>query len=58
MTSITFLKGMTAGIIVGAAVTMICDPVTDRQRRRMQKKTHYAMRNFGDMVDTAVSKMF
>ena len=28
-----FIKGMATGMIVGAAVTMIADPISDKQRR-------------------------
>ena len=34
-----FIKGMITGLLVGSAVTMIADPISDRQRHKMQKKT-------------------
>lgn len=53
MHSMSFLKGVTAGLLVGAAVTMVCDPVTDRQRKRLHKKTEGVFKNIGGVVDTA-----
>ena len=33
-----FMKGMATGLVVGAAVTMIADPMTDRERHKIAKK--------------------
>lgn len=33
-----FMKGMAAGLVVGAAVAMVADPLSDRQRHKLQKK--------------------
>ncbi len=56
MTSSTmcFFKGVTAGLIVGAAVTMLADPISDRQRNRFVKKTEGIFKNMGCMLDTAL----
>lgn len=52
-----FLKGVAAGMVVGAAVTMLADPVTDKQRRRFKKKTEGVFRSIGSVIDTAVDIM-
>lgn len=49
-----FIKGMAAGMVLGACATMLVDPVSDRQRHRMQKKTEGLFRNIGNILDTAV----
>lgn len=52
-----FIKGMTAGLVVGAAVTMITDPISDRQRHRIQKKTEGVFKSIGSVIDTAMDMM-
>lgn len=50
----SFFKGVTAGLIVGAAVTMLADPVSDRQRTKLMKRTEGVFRNMGGMIDAAI----
>lgn len=50
-----FFKGVTTGLVIGAAFTMLADPVTDRQRRRLINRTEGVFKNIGDMVDMAIS---
>ncbi len=50
-----FIKGMAAGLILGAAATMMVDPVSDRQRHKLMKKTQGVFRSIGGVVDTAMS---
>ncbi len=52
-----FLKGVAAGMVVGAAVTMLVDPVTDKQRHKIKKKTEGVFRSIGSVIDTAVDIM-
>ncbi|MDD6213734.1 MAG: hypothetical protein PUB42_00885 [Firmicutes bacterium] len=49
-----FVKGMAAGVVLGACATMMVDPVSDRQRHRMQKKTEGVFRNIGNIIDTTI----
>ncbi|HIU57063.1 MAG TPA: hypothetical protein IAA61_04520 [Candidatus Ornithomonoglobus merdipullorum] len=50
----SFFKGVTTGLIVGAAVTMLADPVSDRQRTKLMKRTEGVFRNMGGMLDAAI----
>lgn len=50
-----FIKGMAAGLILGAAATMLVDPVSDRQRHKLMKKTEGIFKSIGGVIDTAVS---
>ena len=52
-----FLKGMATGLVVGAAVTMIADPMTDRERHKIAKKTEGIFRNIGSVIDTTLGMM-
>lgn len=50
----SFFKGVTTGLIVGAAVTMLADPVSDKQRTKLMKRTEGVFRNMGGMLDAAI----
>ena len=52
-----FVKGMIAGLVVGSAVTMLADPVSDRQRHRLQKKTEGLFRSIGSALDNAIDML-
>ena len=52
-----FMKGMAAGVLLGACAAMIVDPVSDKQKRKMQKKTEGVFRNIGNIIDSAISIM-
>lgn len=52
-----FIKGMATGMVVGAAVTMMTDPITDKQRRKFAKKTEGIFRNLGGVIDNAMDMM-
>ena len=54
MSHMGFFKGMAAGMIIDAAATMLVDPISDRQRHRLMKKTEGVFRSIGGMIDTAV----
>lgn len=54
MTYSGFMRGMATGLVVGAAVTMITDPITDRQRHKIAKKTEGVFKSVGSVLDTAM----
>lgn len=55
--SVGFLGGMTAGLIVGAAITMAYDPISDKQRHKLQRKTEGVFKSIGGVIDTAMEIM-
>ncbi len=55
--TIGFIGGVTTGLMVGAAVTMMMDPVSDRQRHKLQKKTEGVFKSIGGVIDTAMEIM-
>ncbi len=55
MSGTGFIKGMAAGLVLGAAATMLLDPVSDRQRHKLMKKTEGVFRSIGSVIDTAMS---
>ena len=52
-----FMTGIATGLVVGAAVTMFADPVSDKQKHKLHKKTEGIFRNIGGMIDTAIDIM-
>ena len=56
-TSPGFFKGVATGMVVGAAVTMMTDPVSDRQRKKIAKKTEGVFKSIGGVIDTAIDMM-
>ncbi len=54
ITTANFFKGVTTGLVIGAAVTMLADPISDKQRGRLAKKTEGVFKSVGGMIDTAI----
>ena len=52
-----FMKGMATGMVMGAAVTMFTDPMTERQRHKLKKKTEGVFKNMGGIIANAVEMM-
>lgn len=52
-----FLKGMATGLVVGATTAIILDPLNERERKKLAKKTEGVFRNIGSVIDTAVNMM-
>lgn len=50
-----FFKGVTTGMVIGAAITMLADPVSDKQRNKLMRKTEGVFKNMGEMLDSAIA---
>lgn len=53
----SFTKGLAAGFAVGTAVTMFINPISDKQKHRLYKKTEGVFKNIGGIIDTAFDMM-
>ncbi len=53
---ISFLGGVIAGALVGSALTMVMDPVSDKQRRKLHKGTHSMFKTMGTVIDAMMAK--
>ena len=49
-----FVKGMAAGLVVGAAAAIMIDPINDKQRNRIKRKTEGVFRSIGSVIDTTL----
>ena len=54
MSSSGFATGMAAGLIVGAASAKLIDPISQRQKNKLRKKTRGIFKSVGSVIDTAV----
>lgn len=52
----SFLGGIIAGAFVGSALTMMMDPVSDRQRKKMHKGTQTMFKTMGTVLDAIIAK--
>jgi len=53
----TFTKGIAAGMVVGAAVSMISKPVNMRKRSHLKRNATKTLRAVGDIIQNAQSMM-
>lgn len=51
----SFYKGMTTGLIVGTAATMVLLPMSNRTTRMMKRNTGKAIKAVGGLIDNIQS---
>ncbi len=56
MKSLSFIGGIIAGAVVGSAVTMFMDPISDKQRRKMHKSSNHMFKTMGSVLDAMIMK--
>lgn len=49
--------GLIAGTIIGAAMGMMIDPISDKQHRRMSNQKNRLFRTVGCAIDTMLDNM-
>lgn len=52
-----FTKGIATGMLVGAAAGMIFEPISEKQRNKIKRKTKGVFRSIGSVIDTAFDIM-
>lgn len=50
----SFMKGMITGIAVGAAAAIVTEPVSDRDRRKIARKTEGLFKSVGSVADSII----
>lgn len=53
----SFGKGLAMGIVLGAAGILITEPLSDRQRHKLHKKTEGVFKGIGSMIDAAMDML-
>ncbi len=56
MNKTCFMAGLLSGMVMGAAIGMIADPIKDKQSRAMKKGAGKAFRTLGSIIDTIIEK--
>ena len=54
MANAGFVKGVACGMIVGTVTALIMDPISDRERNKIKKKTNGVFKSIGGVIDTVV----
>ncbi|MDK2801518.1 MAG: hypothetical protein PWP27_1770 [Clostridiales bacterium] len=49
-----FTRGLITGTIIGATVSMMMNPMEDRDKRRLRKKANSFIRNVGDVIEDII----
>lgn len=52
-----FMTGVATGLVVGAAVTMFTDPISEKQKKKLHRQTEGVFKNIGGVIDTAMDIM-
>ena len=52
-----FVKGMATGMVLGACAVMIADPISNKQRNKIKRKTQGIFKSVGSVIDTAIDMM-
>ncbi len=52
----SFVGGIIAGAIVGSAITMVMDPLSDKQRRKMYRGAQNMFKTIGTVLDAVAMK--
>jgi len=48
----SFVGGMIAGAIVGSALTLVVDPISDKQRKKLYKGANSMFKTIGAVLET------
>lgn len=52
-----FTKGIATGLLMGAAATVIFEPISEKQKNKIKRKTKGVFRSVGSVIDTAFDMM-
>lgn len=52
--AINFTAGMAAGAVIGMAVGALLDPINDKQKKQLEKKSSHLFKALGTTIDNLV----
>lgn len=52
-----FLSGIACGAVIGAAIGMLADPMSDKQHRKLKASANNMFRTIGSMIDSVMECM-
>lgn len=53
----SFIKGMVTGAVIGMGISMVANPMDERDRRRLSKKTSKVFTTIGSIADNVLDVM-
>jgi gas vesicle protein len=53
----SFVKGMVTGAVIGMGISMVANPIDERDRRRIAKKTSKLFTTIGSIADNVIDVM-
>jgi gas vesicle protein len=53
----SFIKGMVTGAVIGMGISMVANPIDERDRRRLAKKTSKMFTTIGSIADNVLDVM-
>ncbi|MCK9478941.1 MAG: hypothetical protein M0R40_05500 [Firmicutes bacterium] len=53
----TFVKGMVTGAVIGMGLSMVANPMDERDRRRIVKRTSKMFTTIGSIADNMIDAM-
>ncbi|WHH59678.1 YtxH domain-containing protein [Petroclostridium sp. X23] len=52
-----FTRGLITGTIVGATVAMMMNPMEERDRKRLKRKSGHLMRSMGEVIGEVLEEV-
>ena len=53
----SFVKGMVTGAVIGMGISMVANPIDERDRRRIAKKISKLFTTIGSIADNVIDVM-
>ena len=57
MMSKGFFGGLACGALIGAAIGMLADPMTDKQHKKLKSSANHMFKTVGTVIDSVMENM-
>ena len=52
-----FFGGLACGALIGAAIGMLADPMTDKQHKKLKSSANHMFKTVGTVIDSVMENM-
>ena len=52
-----FLGGIACGAVIGAAIGMLADPMSDKQHKKIKSSANHMFKTIGSVIDSIMETM-
>ena len=52
-----FIGGIVCGAVVGAAIGMLADPISDKQHKKLKSSAGHMFKTIGSVIDSIMENM-